>query len=141
VQGTNTDTHDLDGDNVIEDGNNGAGVDELDTADYFDTFELSIRTIPTVTTQITNTGTPVISGFAGTGAGETLTVTVNGITYTAGDGNLVSNADGSWDLTVPNSNSIPDGIYVVTASLTHIDGGSGTDTTTDELTIDTSVPH
>jgi len=60
VSGTNTDTDDLDGDSVIEDGNNGAGVDELDSAVYTDTFELSIRTVPTVTSQTTNTGTPVI---------------------------------------------------------------------------------
>jgi len=140
VSGTNTDTDDLDNDSVIEDTNNGAGVDELDSAVYQETFELSIRDVPTVTSQNTNTGTPVISGTANVGTGETLTVAVNGITYTAGDGNLVDNGDGTWDLTIPAGNTIADGTYSVTASLTHVDGGSGADITTDELIIDTVVP-
>jgi len=61
---SNTDTYDLDGDGVIEDGNNGSGADELDTVTYQETFELSIRDVPTVVSQIASTGTPIISGTA-----------------------------------------------------------------------------
>ncbi len=140
VSGTNTDTDDLDGDGVIEDSNNGAGVDELDTATYQETFNLIILDVPTVTSQIANTGTPVISGTANVSADETLTVAVNGVTYTEGDGNLVDNGDGTWDLTIPAANTIADGIYSVAATIIHSGSGSGTDTTTDELTIDSSPP-
>ncbi len=140
VSAINTDTDDIDGDSVIEDGNNGSGVDELDSAVYQDTFDLTIRDVPTVTTQTTNTGTPVISGTVAIATGESLEVTVNGVTYSTVGGELVINGDGTWDLTIPNSNTIADGTYVVTASLNHIGGSTGADTTTDELTIDTSVP-
>lgn len=140
VSGTNTDTDDIDQDSVIEDGNNGAGVDELDTVDYQETFNLTIRSIPTVNTQSTNTGIPTISGTANVGSGETLTVSVNGVTYTAGDGNLTDNGDGTWDLTIPASDTISDGTYAVSASLNHTDGGSGADITTDELIIDSTPP-
>ena len=140
VSGTNTDTDDLDGDTVIEDTNNGAGVDELDTAIYQETFDLIIREVPTVTSQLANTGTPVISGTANTSADETLSVTVNGITYIAGDGNLVDNGDGTWDLIIPSANTIADGSYSVTATLTNLTGATGTDITVDELIIDSSPP-
>jgi len=88
VSGTNIDTHDLDGDSVIEDINNGSGVDELDSQTYQNTFELSIRAVPVVTSQLANTGTPVVSGTATIGPGESLSVTVNGITYTTARGIL-----------------------------------------------------
>ena len=132
VSGINTDTDDLDGDSVIEDGNNGSGADELDSAVYQDTFDITIRAVPTVTSQISTNGTPVISGTADIGSGETLSVSVNGITYTAGDGNLVNNGDGTWELTVPSTNTIADGTYAVTASLTQGNGNIGSDTMTDE---------
>ncbi len=140
VSGTNIDTDDLDGDGVIEDSNNGAGVDELDIVTYQDTFELVLHDIPTVTSQVTNTGTPIISGTANVGTGETLSVLVNGITYTAGDGNLTDNGDGTWDLAIPGSDTIADGTYAITANLSHVNGGSGDDITLDELIIDTSAP-
>ena len=140
VSGTNTDMHDLDGDSVIEDTNNGAGVDEVDTATYQDTFELVIRDLPTVVSQTANTGTPAISGTAIVGGTETLEVVVNGVSYTGGDGNLVANADGTWDLTIPPANLIADGVYAVTATISDTAGGSGVDVTTDELIIDTVLP-
>ena len=42
----------------------------------------------TVTPLITTNTTPTITGSAVVGGGETLSVTVNGVTYTAGDGHL-----------------------------------------------------
>ncbi|MEM7256069.1 MAG: Ig-like domain-containing protein, partial [Pseudomonadota bacterium] len=140
VIGTNTDTDDLDSDGVIEDINNGSGVDERDTRTYTETFELIIREVPTVVSQTSTTGTPVISGTATADTSQTLTVAVNGTTYTAGDGNLVDNGDGTWDLTIPPANTIADGTYAVTATLTHLDGGNGADITTNELIIDSTPP-
>ena len=140
VLGTNTDTHDLDGDTVIEDVNNGSGVDELDSGVYQDTFELTILAVPTVDSQTSNSSTPTITGTVIIGSGESLEVSVDGTSYTEADDALVVNGDGTWELTIPNSNPIADGTYVVTASLNHIDGSSGADTTTDELIVDTAVP-
>ncbi|MEQ9494265.1 MAG: hypothetical protein RJP96_11685, partial [Algiphilus sp.] len=62
-------------------------------------------TVPTVVSQTTNDTTPTISGTATVGAGETLTVTVDGVTYTAGDGNLTLTGT-SWSLTIPGGNAI-----------------------------------
>ena len=91
---------------------------------------------PTVNSQVTNDDTPVITGTAD--SADDLTVTVNGVTYTEGDGNLVDNGDGTWTLTIPAGNEIPDGTYDVTATTT--DGtNSLTDATTNELVVDTAI--
>jgi len=66
---------------------------------------------PDVTSLLTNDDTPTVSGNAIVGAGEILTVAINGVTYTAGDGNLVDNGDGTWDLTIPAGDALADGVY------------------------------
>ncbi len=108
------------------------------------TGELIIDTVapatPTVVSQTTNDTTPTITGTATVGSGETLTVEVDGETYTAGDGNL-SLSGTAWTLTIPTGNEItPDGTYDVTATVTDASGNSSSDTTTDELTVDTTAP-
>ena len=92
----------------------------------------------TVVPQTTNDTTPVITGTATVGAGETLTVTVNGVTYTAGDGNLVR-TNGSWSLTIPQENVLASGTYAVTAQLTDAAGNVRSDATTAELVIKTAL--
>ncbi len=118
----------------------GAGNTSSDTS----TDELVIDTvapaIPTVTSQTTNDDTPVISGTATIGVGETLTVEVNGITYTAGDGNLVDNGDGTWDLTIPAGDALADATYEVTATVTDNAGNASSDVDSNELTVDTVAP-
>ena len=58
---------------------------------------------PTVTPLSTNDTTPTITGTATVAAGETLTVTVNSVTYTAGDGNLsYDSLNHTWSLTIPS---------------------------------------
>ena len=94
--------------------------------------------IPTVATQNTSNTTPVISGTATVAAGEILTVTVDGVTYTAGDGNLVDNGDGTFDLTVPTA--LADATYPVTATVIDAAGNVSTDVSTSELVIDTADP-
>ena len=80
------------------------GVDEL----WVDT---STPSSPGVTSLVTNDVTPLISGTAIVGAGETLSVEVNGVIYTVGDGNLIDNGDGSWDLTIPLADALAEGNY------------------------------
>ncbi|WP_406658481.1 beta strand repeat-containing protein, partial [Marinoscillum sp.] len=84
-------------------------------------------TVPTVVSQTTNDTTPTITGTATVGAGETLTVTVDGVTYTAGDGNLTLTGT-SWSLTIPGGNAITtEGAYAVTATVTDAAGNSTSD--------------
>ena len=89
-----------------------------------------------MTSLTTNNTTPVIEGTATIASGETLTVEVNGVTYTAGDSNLVDNSDGTWTLSVPVT--LIEGLYDVTATITDAAGNAGTDPSSSELLIDTT---
>lgn len=99
--------------------------------------ELVINNVPavTVTTLTTNDATPVIAGTVSAG---TLQVVVNSRTYTPGDGNLTVNGT-NWTLQIPTAHVLPAGTYNVVASATS-SSGTGSDTTTNELTIDTTAP-
>ena len=99
------------------------------------TVDTVLPATPVITTRYSTTSTPVISGNATVVTGETLTVTFNEVTYTQGDGNLVLNENGSWTLTVPNTN---DGDYEVVATVTDEAGNVATSTST--LTVDTILP-
>ncbi len=95
---------------------------------------------PTVVSQTTSDTTPTITGTATVGTGETLTVEVDGVTYTAGDGNLTL-VGTSWTLNIPAGNEItPDGTYDVTATVTDAAGNFTSDGTSGELIIDTTPP-
>src|SRR5690606_13097855 len=82
--------------------------------------------------------TPQITGTAD--SEDDLTVEVNGVVYTEGDGNLTDNGNNTWTLQVPDGNEIPVGTYDVVVTVTNDTGNTSTDTTTDELTIDSSAP-
>jgi gliding motility-associated-like protein len=103
------------------------------------TIELNPPDEPTVVPLETNSTTPTITGSASLEVGEVLTVTVNGVTYTEGDGNL-SLSGTTWMLTIPAGNAITtDGTYEVTATITN--GPLSTDDlTSNELVIDTDPP-
>jgi len=109
------------------------GIDEL-------VIDTTAPETPGVTSLVTNTGTPVIEGTAQVSAGETLLVTLNGIDYTAGDGNLADNADGTWSLHVPSADNLPESTYDVTAVISDAAGNSSTDPSSDELVIDLTAP-
>ena len=99
------------------------------------TVDTVLPATPSITTRYSNTDILIISGNATVVTGETLTVTFNEVTYTQGDGNLVLNENGSWALTVPNTN---DGDYEVVATVTDEAGNVATSTST--LTVDTIDP-
>ena len=82
------------------------------------TIDLTPPPAPGVTSQTTNDSTPVISGTTTVGTGMVLRVEVNGVVYTVGDGNLIDNGDGSWDLTIPAADTLADNLYQVIATLT-----------------------
>ncbi|MGE5394364.1 MAG: gliding motility-associated C-terminal domain-containing protein, partial [Candidatus Saccharibacteria bacterium] len=94
---------------------------------------------PTVVALSTNDNTPKISGTATVNVGDPFKVTVNGITYTLGDGNL-SIIGNVWSLQIPAGSEIADGTYSVTAIVTDAFGNSSTDVTNNELVIDTTAP-
>ena len=92
---------------------------------------------PTVRTLTTNDTTPTLTGTWLNVPGDVLTVIVNGVTYTAGDGKL-SVSGNTWSLTIPAGNALAVASYEVTAQVSR--GGSAiSDVTTGELTI-TSTP-
>jgi len=102
------------------------------------TNELVIDTTPpavTVNTLTTNDTSPPLSGTVDDTA-ATLSVRVAGKDYSA-----TNNGDGTWVL-ADNSISPPlaDGTYDVQAKATDAIGNVGTDTTTNELAIDTQPP-
>ena len=105
-------------------------------------LELTIDTvapaIPTVTSQITNSTSPVIAGTATVAPGDTLTVTVDGVIYTDGDGSLLDNGDGTWSLTTPVA--LPEGTHEVIATVTDPAGNATDDATAGELIIDITAP-
>jgi gliding motility-associated-like protein len=99
-------------------------------------IDTSAPVIPTVDIQTTKDTTPIITGTATVKAGETLKVSVNGITYTAGDGKLTLSGT-KWSLQIPSGSEIPDGTYNVSATVTNAIGNIAADQTTNELIIKT----
>ncbi|NDB19055.1 MAG: hypothetical protein EB027_07350, partial [Actinobacteria bacterium] len=86
---------------------------------------------PTVTAQITRDTSPVITGTAVLAAGETLSVTVNGATYT-----VVPAAGGAWSLDLETATpasgtlaTLTDGVIPVTATARDAAGNTTSDTT------------
>ncbi|QLE00796.1 gliding motility-associated C-terminal domain-containing protein [Galbibacter sp. BG1] len=124
---------------VVATATDDAGNTANDTTTDELNIDLTDPEIPTVVPVTTNSNTPSISGTAA--SEDELTVEVNGITYSEGDGNLTDNGDDTWTLQIPDTNTLPDGTYDVVATATDDAGNSATDTTTDELTINASAPN
>jgi hypothetical protein len=91
---------------------------------------------PTVDPLLTNVTTPVITGTASVGDGETLSVTVNGTTYLVG-AHLV--LDGTnWTLTLPGDAALPEGEYPVVATVSDAAGNDSSGSAA--LVIDLTAP-
>ena len=81
------------------------------------------------------TATPTITGTATLGAGETLTVVVNSVTYTAGDGNLThDNGANTWSLVVPAGNALVNDTYQVNAKITDA-AGNESDASSEDIVV------
>lgn len=118
--------------------NDGAGNDNADGADVNNTVTITVDTAPPAAPGVaslnTSSTTPTITGTANLGAGETLTVTVNGITYTVG-GNL-SLSGNTWTLAIPAGDALIAGnVYSVTATVNDAAGNATSDPTSGELVI------
>ncbi|MBU6188747.1 MAG: FG-GAP repeat protein, partial [Betaproteobacteria bacterium] len=106
------------------------------------TIDSTAPAAPTVTSLITNDTTPVITGTAVLGAGETLSVTVGGATYT-----VVPAGGGAWSLDLGSATpvsgtlaALADGVISVTATARDAAGNSTSDTTSGEIRLDTQAP-
>lgn len=98
------------------------------------TVDTTSPTAPTVTALSTTNPTPTLTGTATVGVGETLTVAVNSIVYTSGDGNL-SLSGTAWTLVIPAANTLAVSTYNVTATITDAAGNATSDSTSGELVI------
>ena len=95
--------------------------------------------VPAVDLLATTNTAPTVTGSASLSAGEILRVTVDGVTYTEGDGNL-SLIGNRWSLAIPTGNNLADGRYDVAASVVDAVGNISRDGSTNELTVDTTLP-
>ena len=117
-----------------------AGNQSVDVSSNELLVDLTLPNTPTVESLLTNSATPTIVGQATVLAGEVLSVNVNGISYTAGDGSLVLNPDGTWALTIPANSALPEGPLNVVATVIDAAGNSASDATVNELLIDLTAP-
>ena len=100
--------------------------------EYLDEMNLAKPVGPvTATSQTTASLTPTLTGTVTLQTGESLQVLINNKTYTAADGLVVNNINGTWSLPLPNTDPLTVGnTYDVTAIITDADGyvlsGKGT---------------
>ncbi|HYE50348.1 MAG TPA: DUF4347 domain-containing protein, partial [Azospirillaceae bacterium] len=89
---------------------------------------------PTVTPLLTTDDTPLVTGTWTSHGSDTLSVVINGVTYTSGSGLTVGT--NSWSVQAPQ---LADGTYSVTATATRgLD--SKVDATSNELVVDDTAP-
>ncbi|NKI27006.1 hypothetical protein HCG49_10575, partial [Arenibacter sp. 6A1] len=132
---------DVNGENeIVVTSTDAAGNSTSDTTTLELTIDTTAPVVPTVESQITNDTTPVLIGTAE--AGNTIDVTVGGATY-------ITTADGSGNWIIDTETATPDsGVFnpnvngenEVEVTSTDAAGNSTSDTTTLELTIDTTAP-
>ena len=102
------------------------------------TLDTEAPIAPTVDPLSTTSITPILSGTAQVGPGERLSITIDGRTYTDGDGHL-SLTQGRWTLQLPADAPLTPGTHSVQARVTDLAGNFADDTSRDEITI-TDVP-
>ena len=115
-------------------GNNYLGISSSSQLNFSTAASLGNPEVPIISRIITSDADPVISGTWGgfNGGTDSLSISVNGTTYTESNG-LITNGL-LWSIQL---GSLSDGVYSITASASRVGGGISTDTTTAELTIDT----
>jgi surface protein len=95
----------------------------------------TVASTASITPLLSNSGSPALSGTV-SDPSAVVTVTVNGTTYTA-----TNNGDGTWSLPAGTiAPALADGAYDIVVTATDGVGNTGTDSTTDELTIDKTAP-
>jgi hypothetical protein len=95
------------------------------------TVDTAPPAVPTVTPLITADATPTVEGAWTPGTGESLSIQIDGKTYTAANGLIVSG--NAWSLTLPVA--LAPGKYEVLAQATDLAGNVSADTSANELEI------
>ena len=120
--------------NPLTDAKYNVGVDSEDinySKTYTDAFIVdTIDPVVTVGSQVTNSHLPLLTGTVTDANLKSLTVKVNGSTYSL---NISFILDNKWEL--QTTTSIPDGVYDVYVTATDMAGNIGYDKSTDELTV------
>ena len=99
----------------------------------------SAPSAPTVAAETTSSTIPTITGSWDNSSGNSLTVTINGHTYSTGDGSLTVNG-GTWSLNIPASAGLAPGkTYDVTATTRDSNGHSTSDGSSNELQVTAAV--
>ncbi len=111
------------------------GVDQA-TSPISNVLIATVNAAPQVSVDplLTNDTTPALSGTVDDPSAS-ITVTVDGQSLGA-----VNNGDGTWTLADDLLTALDDGDYDVVVRAVDDFGNTGTDTTTDELTVDTEAP-
>lgn len=118
-------------------GNAFAGLGTSTGWNFTTAASLGAPSTPTLATMVTNTAAPTIHGTWGgiNGGADSLSVTIGSTTYTTSNGLVVSGT--TWSLALP---TLSDGTYSVTVTASRSGGSSISDTTSNELVIDTIAP-
>jgi uncharacterized protein (TIGR03382 family) len=104
--------------------------------------DLTAPDVPTVTPLTTADATPTLQGSYDSSDTDTLTVEVDGRSFTLGvDPELTANAGaGTWTLNLDGTGDLADGTYDVTVTTTDDVGNTSVDASVDELVVDTTLP-
>ncbi len=102
------------------------------------TRRVGTRTAPTQVIQ-SDSPTPTLAGSVIMAAADRLNVSVNGVDYTTGNGLIVDTTIGSWALTIPTQNQLPDGSYDVIATVSDSDGNVRPNGTIQTLEVNSSA--
>ncbi|MFN9692343.1 MAG: Calx-beta domain-containing protein [Synechococcaceae cyanobacterium] len=97
-------------------------------------------TAPTVNALVTNDTTPLISGTVLLLAGQNFKVQLGSQTYTYGSSAALQLSGNNWTLQIPADQALSDGTYNVVATVFNSNNQSQSDSTTNELKVDTLVP-
>lgn len=103
-------------------------------------LDITLPFSPMVDQLLSNNGNPTLSGLATLQSGETLVITVNGMQYTVGDGQLSIDEAGVWTVIIPESNTLNEGTFTVLAEVVDEAGNRTADSSNNELSIDTTAP-
>lgn len=95
---------------------------------------------PAIDALVSNTATPTIGGDAVLAAGESLTVTLDGVDYSSGDGTITVESGDRWTLVVAAANALADGTYDIVATTRDAAGNTSSDVTASDLLVDTVAP-
>ena len=118
-----------------------AGNSSIDTTVDELTVDTIAPTVPTVTSLLTNTMTPVLSGTAVIGIGERLTVEIDGATYgTLETAPITVDELGFWSVAIDATAPLSHGIHEVVARVSDAAGNISVDTSVLEVEVDLIAP-